>query len=187
MEENQRLNTVLRPQKGRSKQSLIELKARVENLNQFRNRLVELKARHIGSFRQTDTYFEVPIGRLKLRQTKGDEEAQLIYYERGDSPKPRRSSVFIINIKKVKSFKTMLRKLLKVRATVNKTREIYRYKGTQIHLDNVNGLGTFIEFERKTPNDSDSIRKNRMVLSELMKTIGIKAHNLESLSYGELV
>ena len=72
MEENQGLKIkMLRLQRGDSEHSLVELKARVENIDSFRKRLSELKAERIGSFHQTDTYFEVPKGRLKLRQMEG--------------------------------------------------------------------------------------------------------------------
>jgi len=187
MEENQGLNPVLRLRRGISEQSLVELKASVENLGSFRRRLAELKAKRVGSFRQTDTYFEVPKGRLKLRQTEGDEKAQLIYYEREDEAKPKKSSVCIISLRDAEHFKTMLERALRIKATVEKTREIYQYEGTQIHLDNVNGLGTFIEFERKTPKDPGAIRKSRVTLAELMKTLSIEPKSLESMSYSELV
>jgi len=187
MEENQRLSTTLRLQKGRTEQTLVELKARVENLNSFRKRLVELRAKRVGSFRQIDTYLEVPKGRLKLRQTEGDMKAQLIYYERGNVAEPKKSSVFIINLRDVQSFKTTLERVLQVKVTVDKTREICRYKGTQIHLDDVRGLGTFIEFERETPENSESVRKSREILERLMKTLGIAPQSLERLSYSEIV
>jgi len=186
MEENQGLNPMLRLRRGVSEQSLVELKARVESLNSFRKRLAELKAKRVGSFRQTDTYFEVPKGRLKLRQTEGDEEAQLIYYERENVAKPKKSNIFIISVRDAESFNTTLKKVLQVKAIIDKAREIYRYRGTQTHLDSVEGLGAFIEFERKTPRDPDSIRKSREVLEELMKTLGIEPQSLESSSYSEL-
>jgi len=178
---------MLKLRRGAPEKSLVELKARVKNLNLFRKRLAELEAERFGCFRQTDTYFEVPKGRLKLRQTDGEKKAQLIYYEREDVAKPKKSKVVIIDIGDSESFKTMLEKVLEVKVTVDKTREIYRHKGTQIHLDNVKSLGTFIEFERKTPTDSASVGKNREVLERLMKTLGIDPKSLESLSYSELV
>jgi len=187
MEENQRLTPLLRLRKGASEQSLVELKARVKNLDLYRKRLGQLKAQRVGSFRQIDTYFEVPRGRLKLRRLDGDEKAQLIYYERDNVAEPKKSNIFIINIGNAEYFKTMQEKVLQVKVTVDKTREIYRYRGTQIHLDKVKGLGTFIEFEKKTPTDSNSFRKNRAILEELMKTLGIDPQSLESLSYSDLV
>jgi len=187
MEENQGLKPMLRVREGTSEESLVELKARVGSLDSFRERLAEMKAKRVGTFRQIDTYFEVPKGRLKLRQTDGYERAQLIYYEREDVAKPKKSKVFIIDLKNATSFKAVLEKALQVKVTVDKTREIYRYRGTQIHLDSVKGLGTFIEFERKTPEDSASIRKGREVLKGLMKTLGVEPQSLKSLSYSELV
>jgi len=178
---------MLRLRGDKSEHSLVELKARVKDLNSFGKRLAKLKVKCIGSFRQKDTYFEVPRGRLKLRQIDGDEKVQLIYYERDNVAKPSKSNVFIISLRDAESFKTMLEKILQVKAVVDKTREIYRYEGTQIHLDNVKGLGTFIEFERKTPKDSDLVRESRGVLERLMKTLSIEPQSLEKLSYSDLV
>ena len=165
---------------------LVELKAKVENLDPFRKRLKELNAQYIGAFHQIDTYFEVPKGRLKLREIKGGEEAELIYYEREDTSKPKRSEVFILKIQKPKAFKALFEKVLKKKVVVEKIREIYHYKGTQIHLDIVNGLGTFIEFERKTKGSPESTSEDREVLLELMGKIGIKDKNLIRGSYSDL-
>ncbi|RLI38442.1 adenylate cyclase, partial [Candidatus Bathyarchaeota archaeon] len=67
----------------------VEVKARARDLEAIRAKLAALGARELGTVHQTDYYFEVPRGRLKLREVEGSEEAELIYYERADEPKPR--------------------------------------------------------------------------------------------------
>lgn len=166
---------------------LVELKAKVQNLQVVRNKLTAVKAKHIGVFHQIDTYFHVPKGRLKLREIEGAEKAQLVYYERMNVAGPRKSVVFIIEIQEPKHFKTLLHKILKIRATVEKTREIYRYKGTQIHLDVVQQLGTFIEFERPVSPTAQAIERGRRMLERLMDTFEVRLENLEKRSYGDLV
>lgn len=166
---------------------LVELKAKVDDLDLVRKKLIHLKAQHVGTFRQTDVYFEVPEGRLKLREVKGYNEAELVYYERENIAGPKRSNVFILKVPKPDLFKALLEKTLKVRATVEKTREIYRYQGTKIYLDRVKGLGGFVEFERETTADPKLMKKNEQKLKALMEKLGVSPGSLVELSYGDLI
>ena len=166
---------------------LIELKARVRDLDSLREKLIGLKAEPVGTFRQVDTYFEIPRGRLKLREVEGSDRVMLVYYEREDIPGPKRSNVFVLEIRRPAAFKRLLRKALKARAVVDKVREIYRYEGTQIHLDTVKNLGTFIEFERETAPDLLAVKRGQETLEKLMENLGVGRENLEELSYGDLV
>jgi len=162
---------------------LVELKAKVEDLSRVRERLIELGAQYLGTFRQVDTYFEVPEGRLKLRETSGKRLAELVYYEREDITGPKRSRVYLIRLEEPKVLKDVLCKVLKRRVVVDKVREIYLYRGTQIHLDRVERLGTFVEFERKTLD----VEKDRDFLKELMVELALDLGNLISLSYSDLL
>ena len=172
---------------SKSEGNLTELKARADSLDPPRRRLQEIKAHHIGTFHQTDTYFEVPEGRLKLRETEGTEKTQIVYYEREDIPGPKASRVFIIELQEPEFFKSFLHKVLEKKVVVDKTREIYRHQGTQIHLDKVKNLGTFIEFERKTDGSSEAASKDRKVLEGLMKALGITTKDLIKGSYSDLL
>jgi len=166
---------------------LVELKAKVEDLDVVREKLTSLGAQHLGTFRQIDVYFEVPKGRLKLREVEDNNKAELIYYQRENIAEPKRSDVFILKVQEPAFLKTLLGRLLKIRATVEKVREIYRYQGTQIHLDRVNKLGTFLEFERETSASAQAIRNNRRALGKLMEKLGISSESLEELSYSDLI
>ncbi len=169
-----------------SEHTLLELKAKVDSLEPIRRKLEALKSKHVGTFQQTDTYFDVPKGRLKLRQINS-EKTQLIYYERDNVSKPKRSDIFIMEIPESKAFTALLKKILKVKVTVKKTREIYWFEKTQIHLDTVDSLGCYVEFERKTPNTPKEIERNTKHLEKLMKTLEINPENLEKLSYSDLI
>ena len=161
---------------------LLELKARVEDLSVIRNRLVEIGAHYVETLHQVDTYFKVPRGRLKIREVEGS-GAELIYYERENKPKPKRSSVFIIRLDGGGTLKGIIKRILKELVVVEKVREIYRHRGTEIHLDTVKGLGTFIEFERRI-RDAE---RDREELDKLMVKLGIREENLERLSYSDLL
>lgn len=172
---------------------MVELKAKVDDLDVVRRKLTSLGAQHVGTFRQIDVYFNVPEGRLKLREVEGNNKAELIYYERENIAGPKRSDVFILKIQKPEVFKNLLERLLKTSAIVEKVREIYRYQGTplaskhryvQIHLDDVEKLGTFVEFEMKTSNQRK--KRDKQILENLMKKLKIKTNQLEKHSYSDL-
>jgi len=169
-----------------SEHTLVELKAKVNSLEPIRRKLKALKAKHVGTFHQTDIHFDVPKGRLKLRQINS-EKTRLIYYERESISKPKRSDIFIVEIPESTAFTALLKKIVKVKATVKKTREIYWHQRTQIHLDTVDSLGCYVEFERKTPNTLREIERNTRLLEKLMETLEINPENLEKLSYSDLV
>jgi adenylate cyclase class 2 len=169
------------------KHKMVELKAIVDDLDFLRKLLSALGATHAGTFQQTDSYFKVPEGRLKLREVKDDSVAELIYYERENIGGPKSDDAFILRVQEPEELKKTLKKILAPLIAVEKVREIYRYKGTQIHLDTVKKLGKFIEFERQTSDDSKSIEKDRLILENLMKELRIAPSNLESLSYSDLL
>jgi len=173
--------------KPKVERKMVELKAKVDDLDAVRRKLISLGAQSIGTFRQIDIYFNVPKGRLKLREVEGGNKAELIYYERENIAGPKRSNVFILKVQKPENFKNQLKRLLKTGAIVEKVREIYRHQGTQIHLDRVEKLGNFVEFERKTPVDAWAIKGNQQILEELMEKLGIDPEKLEKLSYSDLL
>ncbi len=128
------------------------------------------------------------MGRLKLREVKGETDAKLIYYERENIAKPKRSSVFILTIPRApRTIKQILEHIIKTKAVLEKVREIYFYKGTQIHLDTVKRLGSFIEFEHTSSQDSEKQKADVLKLEKLMKQLDIGAQRLERLSYSDLI
>jgi len=169
------------------KHKMVELKARVDDHDFLRKILSALGAKHAGTFQQTDSYFKVPEGRLKLREVKDDSVAELIYYERENVEGPKSDDAFILRVQEPEELKKILKKILTPLIVVEKVREIYRYEGTQIHLDTVKKLGKFVEFERQTSDDPKSIKKDRLILEKLMEKLKIAPNNLVSLSYSDLL
>ena len=161
---------------------LLELKAQVESFSAFQKKIVGLRAHYVGTFKQIDTYFNSPKGRFKLREVENEDVAKLIYYDREDVARPKKSYVLVIDIQEPEIFKTLFDKLLGTRVVISKKREIFIYDGTQIHLDTVSNLGTFIEFERKITNLID----DRRVLEELILTLRIEDKDLIQGSYSDI-
>ena len=165
---------------------MIELKARVGNHEILRKKLSALGAQYVGTLRQTDLYFKVPEGRLKLREIEDERTAELIYYERENIPGPKRDDAFILKIQEPEDLKKILKKILTLLTRIEKVREIYQYQGTKIHLDTVKKLGKFVEFERRTSDNSKVVKNDRRILEKLMEKLKIDPSNLEPLSYSDL-
>ncbi|HYS99575.1 MAG TPA: class IV adenylate cyclase [Thermoplasmata archaeon] len=132
---------------------LVELKARYEDLGKARALL--RGAQVVGTFRQTDTYFSLGAKRLKLRQIDGRAEGQLVYYERPDVGGVKESRVLLAPLPDAATVRDILLRAFPAMAEVRKTREIYRFQGVQIHLDVVERLGKFIEFEKVLDDESE--------------------------------
>lgn len=122
-----------------------EFKARATALEEMENKLIALKPRFIGEDHQMDTYFNVPAGRLKLRE--GNIENSLIYYERSNTAGAKQSVILLYNHAPDKNLKSILTKVNGVKVVVDKKRKIYFIDNVKFHFDAVEGLGTFIEVE----------------------------------------
>ena len=98
--------------------------------------------------RQTDEYFAVNKGRLKLR-SNDNRECFLIYYERRDSPEARESDFSITKIKPNtrNGLRDQLLKALGIIATVQKTRCRFVWDTHLVNVDEITGLGSFLEIE----------------------------------------
>ena len=120
--------------------------------------------------KQTDTYFNVPRGRLKLRESDG--AAELIYYQRSNRAGPKRSDYIPIAAADPAAMKTLLTEALGIRGVVRKTRFLFLVGNTRIHFDLVSGLGWFIELEVVlSPGQTDE--EGRAVATEVMRRLEI--------------
>lgn len=160
-----------------------EFKARLQNVAHVRATLKQLRARFLGTDHQIDTYFRVPAGRLKIRE--GRIENSLIFYQRTNSARARRSTVEMMLLPRRNSVRAILSRALGVLAVVDKRREIYFVGNVKIHLDRVRGLGTFVEVEAMTR--SGDIRKVRAQAAKFRKLFAIPAADIVPQSYSDLI
>ncbi len=167
-----------------SSKRLVEFKARYEDLGKARALLAG--ADRVGSFRQVDTYFSVGEKRLKLRAVEGRKEGQLVYYERPDRGGVRSSLVLLADLPDAAAVLDILRRTFPVLAEVRKTREIYRFQGVQIHLDVVEGLGKFLEFEKTVSGEAEE-KAGRDQLETLTRYFQIAPEDLMASSYSDLL
>jgi len=141
----------------------------------------------VGTYRQTDTYFALGERRLKLREIAGSDTAQLVYYERPDEPGVKQSEVLLYEVVDPPVLKDMMTRILGIRVVVRKTREIYRHEGVQVHVDDVEDLGRFIEFELAVADASAAVAEGRAKLAALQKRFEIPDEDLVASSYSDLL
>ena len=162
----------------------LEFKAKCYSLDALRQRLVNLKAEYHQTMEQIDTYFNVPRGRLKLREINSG-EAWLVYYERSDIAESRYSHYQIWDIPDPAAFKQMMSAALGVKVVVEKRRELWMFGHTRIHLDRVVNLGEFVELETVIGEQTEAeARAEHQLVKDALE---IKAGDLVSESYSDLL
>ncbi|HEY7588502.1 MAG TPA: class IV adenylate cyclase [Thermoplasmata archaeon] len=169
---------------GDGAKRLLELKARYEDLGKARALLQG--AEHVGTFRQVDTYFSLGERRLKLRTFEGQADGQLVYYERPDQGGVKESRVLLAALPDGRAVLEILRRAFPVKAEIRKTREVYRLQGVQVHLDVVQGLGRYLEFEKTVTDDTD-LEEGRKRLEELRGYFQIPEEDVMASSYSDLL
>ncbi|MBM4032378.1 MAG: class IV adenylate cyclase [Planctomycetes bacterium] len=162
----------------------IELKARCGDLTRAAAACERLGARRAWTRRQVDTYFAVPEGRLKLRVEEPG-EAALVRYERADVAGARESLYKVSPVADAAATLAALEAEHGVRRRVEKTRTLYLLENVRTHLDDVAGLGTFVEFEA-VMDGGRSDEESLALLRRLSDELGIGAADLLGESYGDM-
>ena len=164
---------------------LLELKVRVDDLTPLATWCAR-EAVAVADVRQTDTYFRVRLGRLKLRVVEGEAEGTLIFYRREDRTGPKGSRVNLLRVADPATLETVLREALGALVEVRKRRRIFRWGKVQIHLDEVDGLGTFLEFERLVDSTQET-EDARAEFAALSKALDLREENRVEGSYSDLM
>ena len=163
----------------------IEVKARVRDTDRLRRTVEELSDTPRTVIHQEDTFFHTPRGRLKLR-VLAPNSGELIYYQRADSSGPKPSNYLIAATNDPDSLKALLVSCLGVRGVVRKQRLLYHVGNTRIHLDEVEGLGAFVELE-VVLGPGQSEEEGQAVADELMAKLGIEESDLIEGAYIDLL
>ena len=162
----------------------LELKARDPEPETTLAACRELGAVDCGVLWQRDTYFQTHQGRLKLREQRPG-RCQLIHYHRPDQTGERESRYRILEVSDRDTLREFLADSLGTLATITKRRRLFLWRSVRIHLDDVEGLGRFIEFEAVAPAASD-LSAERELVGELRTTLGIADEALVAGSYADL-
>jgi homotetrameric cytidine deaminase len=140
----------------------------------------ELGAADKGVLRQRDTYFRARSGRLKLREEDGS-TAVLIQYQRPDAAAARESQYRLTRVEDPDELRASLDAALGTLVVVDKERHLFLWDGVRIHLDTVEGLGSFVELEGVAPEGSD-LGPEREKVARLQAELGIETILTDSYS-----
>ncbi len=168
----------------------IEIKLAIDDADAARAAIERVADGAPARLTQTDTYFDAGAAALlKLRRESvdgGARHASLIAYRRtlGGAPEP--SDIRLVRIDDGDGLHDALAHALTVAAVVHKTRDLYFRGQTRIHLDSVDGLGTFVELEVVLrPDQSEA--EGRRIADDLLDRLGLANAQPQSASYRDLV
>jgi predicted adenylyl cyclase CyaB len=164
----------------------VEIKARVVDLEPVRRIAERLADAEPTVLEQDDTFFACSQGRLKLRSLGGSSQAELIFYRRADVAGPKESQYIIHRTSDAQGLHAVLSAALGVRAVVRKRRTVYLIGPTRVHLDEVEGLGQFVELEVVLEGDQRA-SEGIAVARDLMAELGISQDGLVEKAYVDLL
>jgi predicted adenylyl cyclase CyaB len=164
----------------------VEIKARVPELAEVRAAVEGLAESGPMEMEQEDTFFASPRGRLKLRRFVGCVHAELIYYERADAAGPKESRYVVHPTADPEGLRDVLAAALEIVGVVRKRRAVYVIGQTRMHLDEVDGLGAFVELE-VVLQPLQSISEGEAMARDLMARLGISPGDLVEKAYIDLL
>ncbi len=165
----------------------VECKHELRDAALCRLALSSLKATKVATLVQTDTYFKLADGRLKKRESIADGVAQpveFIFYHRDNQAKARVSRFTIYSVAEAAQYFGSTEPPVWV--TVKKTRELYMVEGVRVHLDDVQGLGQFVEFEALV-SPSNNLIKSYDAVHQLQEALAPALGGPLSQSYSDML
>jgi adenylate cyclase, class 2 len=162
-----------------------EFKAHCADITSLEEKLLTLNPRFAGEDNQTDTYFKVPDGRLKLRE--GNIENALIFYKREDSAGAKLSTVLLYQHQPDKTLKEILAASLGIKIVVQKKRRIYFIDNVKFHFDSIEGLGTFTEVEAIDRTGEIGVEKLKAQCTQYAAFLGIQPQDYIAQSYSDML
>jgi adenylate cyclase class 2 len=160
----------------------VEMKVRADH-DRVRTRLAELGADPEGTVRQVDTYYDHPVREfaetdeaLRIRRETGgdgeDGETRVTYKGPLVEAESKTRAELETTVADGEIFADILESVgFEPAATVEKTRERFRYGEYTVTLDTVSGLGEFLEVE----TEAEVVEPAREGAIELLERLGFEA------------
>ncbi|HMJ35135.1 MAG TPA: cytidine deaminase [Baekduia sp.] len=167
----------------------VELKARDPEPERTLHAALAAGAQDQGVLHQRDTYFAAREGRLKLREERAGDaapHAQLIAYARPDQATARTSAYHLVDVPDPAALTAALDASLGTVVVVDKTRRLLLRDNVRIHLDAVDGLGSWVELEAVAPPESDLAAEHAEVAA-LRATLGMSDDRVVATGYAALL
>eukprot|EP00057_Strongylocentrotus_purpuratus_P023642 XP_011678116.1 PREDICTED: uncharacterized protein LOC586260 [Strongylocentrotus purpuratus] len=167
----------------------VEIKARLQDPDRLRALAKKLAdEQEMDVMKQVDTFFNCKEGRLKLREivNRPSRPSKLIAYIRLDQDGPKQSKYSITEVDDPESLKQTLGMACGVRGVVKKTRTLMMIGQTRLHIDEVEGLGNFMELE-VVLEEHQTQEEGQDIAQDLMKQLSIDQSDLISGAYMDLL
>jgi predicted adenylyl cyclase CyaB len=162
-----------------------EFKAYCDDIEFAQEQLLASNPLFIGTDHQVDTYFNVPNGRLKLRE--GNLENALIHYHRTNTAGAKQSDITLYKHQPDISLKEALTKALGIKVAVDKKRKIYFIDNVKFHFDEVQQLGTFLEVEAIDKDGTIGIEQLKEQCRHYAQLLGVQEKDYIAESYSDLL
>jgi predicted adenylyl cyclase CyaB len=163
----------------------IEIKAKVNDVFALENLIRNMTKAKPIFLSQEDIFFNVPHGRLKLRIFSPD-KGELIFYDRPNIAGPKQSAYVKSATNDPQWLKDVLLKALGMKGIVRKIRKLYLHNQTRIHIDDVEGLGHFVELEVML-QDNQATEDGIAIAENLMLQLHIEKQDLIDVAYIDLM
>lgn len=144
----------------------LEIKVKLDSLKEVKSILKQNEIPRAEILIQKDIYYKVKQGLLKLRLE--NKKQTLIFYNRNEKSKKRWSDFHLLDIKGTDGNK-YLKRFLDVLTVVDKKRALFLFDNTRIHLDEVKGLGFFLELETKVISGLTDAEKRFNNIKKLLR------------------
>ncbi|TPE46434.1 class IV adenylate cyclase [Pontibacter mangrovi] len=159
----------------------ITIKAHCHDPAAVQTILLEQQAAYKGMDVQTDTFYQVADGMLKLRE--GNLEHVLIHYKREHMHEVKRTEVLLYLKNPSPETVQLLYGEVQVLGQVKKRRKIFFIDNVKFHLDQVDGLGTFVEIEAIDLNGSIGVERLLEQCSFYRELLQLEEEDLVDDSY----
>jgi len=163
----------------------IEIKASLNNVDFCLDTAKSLSENDPEVIKQKDIFFNCNNGRLKLR-IFSHQKGELIFYNRKNDFGPKMSEYFISETHEPDKLLQVLEKSFGIYGVVKKIRKLFLIGRTRVHIDQVESLGDFLEFEIVLSEDEDA-NLGKAEAHKLMNQFGIRNDNLIECAYVDLI
>jgi adenylate cyclase len=163
----------------------IEIKARIASIEALLPKAAAIADHGPSEILQDDTFFVCEGGRLKLRAFS-DAQGELIFYRRPDRRGPKESFYVISPTASPDTLREVLTQAYGQAGRVLKRRTLFLAGRTRIHLDEVAGLGAFLELE-VVLRENEPAEAGVLEARELIARLGVDPSQLVEGAYVDLL
>ena len=165
----------------------IEAKIRVDDLSEYAQRLGQLGAEHKGEVRQRDCFFDregqsLQRGdcglRVRAESAGTADQAKMCYKGPRQKGQFKQRQEIEFAAESAGAARELLEALgFAITIVVQKRRQVWQLQGCSVCLDEVEGLGSFVEIEG--PNET--------AISKVRKILRLEGHQLITDSYAQML